>query len=57
MQEKNRRNGRNNNRILGCVGTFTFEELREDLKAAGFSGAKVVRHDEGMNAVIVARKR
>jgi hypothetical protein len=38
-------------------GTFTFEELRDDLKAAGFSGAKVVRRDDGMNSVVVARKR
>jgi hypothetical protein len=37
-------------------GTFTFKELRDDLKTAGFDGAKVVRHDEGMNSVIVARK-
>jgi precorrin-6B methylase 2 len=37
-------------------GTFTFEELRDDLKAAGFGGAMVVRHDDGMNAVIVAKK-
>jgi len=38
-------------------GTFTFAELRDDLKAAGFVGAKAVRHDEGMNAVVVAKKR
>lgn len=37
-------------------GTFTFAELRDDLKAAGFGGAKVVRHDDGMNAVVVAKK-
>jgi SAM-dependent methyltransferase len=47
------------NMLVGTKGggTFTFEELRDDLKAAGFGGAKVVRHDDGMNAVIVARKR
>jgi precorrin-6B methylase 2 len=38
-------------------GTFTFDELRRDLASAGFVGAKVVRHDEGMNSVIVATKR
>jgi precorrin-6B methylase 2 len=38
-------------------GTFTFEGLRGGLKAAGFVGAKAVRHDEGMNSVVVARKR
>jgi precorrin-6B methylase 2 len=37
-------------------GTFTFAELQDDLKAAGFVGAKVVRQDEGMNAVVVAKK-
>ena len=38
-------------------GTFTFEELRDDLKVAGFAGAKVVRPDAEMNAVVVAKKR
>ena len=38
-------------------GTFTFAELRDDLKAAGFIGAKVVRPDLGMNSVILARKQ
>ncbi len=37
-------------------GTFTFEELREDLEATGFAGAVVRRKDEAMNSVIVARK-
>ena len=37
-------------------GTFTFDELREDLEAAGFSEAAVLRQDEAMNAVVVARK-
>jgi SAM-dependent methyltransferase len=37
-------------------GTYTFEELREDLEAAGFAGAAVVRQDEGMNSVLVAEK-
>ena len=46
------------NMLVGTEGggTFTFGELRDDLKAAGFVGAKVVRRDEGMNAVIVAKK-
>jgi precorrin-6B methylase 2 len=37
-------------------GTYTFEELREDLEAAGFAGAAVARQDEGMNSVLVAQK-
>jgi SAM-dependent methyltransferase len=37
-------------------GTFTFDELREDLESAGFRDAKVVRPDAGMNAVTVAVK-
>jgi precorrin-6B methylase 2 len=46
------------NMLVGTEGgqTFTFAELRDDLKAAGFVGAKAVRHDEGMNSVIVAKK-
>jgi len=37
-------------------GTFTFRELREDLTAAGFIKPAVVRRDEGMNSLVVARK-
>ncbi len=37
-------------------GTFTFNELREDLEASGFVDASVVRQDETMNSVIAARK-
>jgi SAM-dependent methyltransferase len=37
-------------------GTFTFEELREDLASAGFKKAAVAREDEAMNAVVVATK-
>ncbi len=37
-------------------GTFTFDELREDLEAAGFSGVAVLRGDEGMNSVVRAKK-
>jgi predicted O-methyltransferase YrrM len=36
-------------------GTFTFEELREDLEAAGFGEVALARADEAMNAVLVAR--
>lgn len=37
-------------------GTYTLEEVREDLESAGFGGMRVVRKDEGMNAVVEARK-
>ena len=37
-------------------GTFTFDELREDLESAGFVQAAVCRRDPGMNSVVVARK-
>lgn len=36
----------------GGGGTYTVEELKQDLGAAGFSGVQVVRKDEGMNAVL-----
>jgi precorrin-6B methylase 2 len=36
-------------------GTFTFEELRQDLQSAGFEAVTLARQDEGMNAVVVAR--
>jgi len=38
-------------------GTFTFDELRGDLGAAGFTDAVILRRDEGMNSVIRAAKR
>ncbi|MGA2496098.1 MAG: methyltransferase [Tepidisphaeraceae bacterium] len=38
-------------------GTFTVSELSEDLAAAGFGEAKVLRHDEGMHAVLGAVRR
>jgi hypothetical protein len=38
-------------------GTFTFEELKEDLSSAGFTKAAVQRRDEGMNSIVVAHKR
>ena len=37
-------------------GTFTFDELREDLEAAGFTAVTVLRRDEGMNSIIRAVK-
>ncbi len=37
-------------------GTFTREELSEDLRCAGFTDAVVAHQDEGMNSVLVARK-
>lgn len=37
-------------------GTFTFDELREDLAAAGFTRAGVRRRDETMNCIVVAKK-
>jgi precorrin-6B methylase 2 len=38
-------------------GTFTFDELREDLERAGFAGPAVVRRDQGMNSIVVAHKQ
>ncbi len=37
-------------------GTFTFDELREDLEQAGFRGPTVVRRDQAMNSIVVAHK-
>jgi len=37
-------------------GTFTFEELREDLESAGFRETAVLRPDQGMNAIVGATK-
>src|ERR1019366_7336425 len=37
-------------------GTFTFRELREDLGAAGFTGAWLARRGEGNESVVVARR-
>jgi hypothetical protein len=46
------------NMLVGTEGggTFTFEELRDDLQSAGFAEPAVVRQDEGMNSIVVARK-
>jgi len=37
-------------------GTYTFDEYREDLLAAGFQGAELVHRDEFMNSLIKAKK-
>ena len=37
-------------------GTFTFDELREDLEAVGFKQAAVLRQDEAMNSIVAAKK-
>ena len=37
-------------------GTFTFDELREDLEAAGFAEVQLLREDEHMNGVVAATK-
>ena len=36
--------------------TFTFDELREDLEAAGFTDVAILRRDDGMNSVVRAKK-
>ncbi len=38
-------------------GTFTLAELREDLEASGFAGADLLRRDQGMHSIVIARKR
>jgi len=37
-------------------GTYTFDEFRQDLSHAGFTGIKLVHHDLAMNSLIRARK-
>ena len=37
-------------------GTFIFEELKEDLAAAGFVQAAVWQRDEAMNSIVAAKK-
>jgi predicted O-methyltransferase YrrM len=37
-------------------GTFTFAELHEDLTAAGFAKASILRADDAMNSIVVAMK-
>ncbi len=37
-------------------GTFTFDELREDLESEGFGKVRLARGDQGMNSIVVASK-
>jgi SAM-dependent methyltransferase len=37
-------------------GTYTLAEIREDLQSAGFADVQLVRRDEGMHAVVAARR-
>lgn len=37
-------------------GTYTFAEIRADLRAAGFTAARCLRREPTMNCVVVARK-
>ena len=37
-------------------GTYTFAEIRDDLRAAGFTAARLLRRDPAMNCVVAARK-
>lgn len=37
-------------------GTFTLSEIQEDLHAAGFGDARLLRQDAGMNAVVISRR-
>jgi SAM-dependent methyltransferase len=37
-------------------GTFTFDELRDDLKSAGFAKIRLIRRTEGMDSVVEAMK-
>ena len=46
------------NMLVGTEGggTYTFDELREDLELSGFVEAEILRHDEWMSSLIAARK-
>lgn len=46
------------NMLVGTKGggTFTFDELRDRLEAAGFTGTSIVRRDPAMNSVVRATK-
>ena len=37
-------------------GTFTFNELKEDLQASGFAHVRLARQDGTMNSVVVAAR-
>ncbi|MFH0981937.1 MAG: methyltransferase, partial [Planctomycetota bacterium] len=38
-------------------GTYTFDEIREDLEATGFGNATVLRRDEAMHSIVRAQKQ
>src|ERR1035438_10241133 len=46
------------NMLVGTPGggTFTFRELKEDLRRAGFAGVRLARRGEGNDSVLVARR-
>ena len=46
------------NMLVGTAagGTYTLTEVSADLAAAGFTGARLVRRDEGMQSLVVACK-
>ena len=46
------------NMLVGTAkgGTFTFEELRDDLAAAGFADLRILRRDETMHSIVAGRK-
>lgn len=37
-------------------GTYTLAEIRQDLQRGGFEDVQLVRRDEGMHAVVSARR-
>jgi len=46
------------NMLVGTEGgtTYTLAEIREDLRAGGFTNVRLIRHDEGMHSVISASR-
>lgn len=46
------------NMLVGTEGggTFTFEELREDLRTSGFGEVAALHRDDAMSSIVVARK-
>jgi len=47
------------NMLVGTKGggTFTFDDVRVDLQAAGFTQARVLHRDEGMHSIVIAKKQ
>ncbi|MGQ9589138.1 MAG: methyltransferase [Planctomycetota bacterium] len=37
-------------------GTYTFDEIREDLEASGFEDVRLLRRDPGMHSIVTAKK-